>query len=182
MRKYIVSLLTVFVFVFWGSLFSTVCAETKTLQDFKNSAFIKKYPQKNQMKSWPLRDGGYDNSLSFRLGNDPDSWFSIDVVTKSANNPIISRFGLMFHDESGVDYKTKFTPKIKDIIRDFISSLDSGWPQKDFLEYVQNQSAIKYSRISDAPRQTFTSLSGKNYYVQVGTVGNSIIVGIDIGQ
>jgi len=177
MRSHVYLVILIIVMVIGGSFSTGMCAEVKTLQDFKNSSFLKKYPQKKQMDSWALRDGGYNNSFSFRLGNDPDSWFSVEVVTKSTSNPIVFHYGLMFHDESVPDYKTKFTKQIRDIVQDFISSIDSGWPIKDVIEYAQNQSAVKYSKIADAPKNMF----GK-YSVRAGTVGNSIIISIDKTQ
>ena len=149
--------------------------EVKTLDDFRESTFIKKYPQKKQMTSWALRDGGYNNSFSFRLGNDEFSWFSVEVGTKSQNNPLVQNYGIMFHDESNPSiWPTKFTEQIKSIFQDFIKSMDSTLDIKNISSYVQEQSLSKYHQIKDAPMKTI----GK-YSFRVGTVGHDLIIRID---
>ena len=44
---------------------------------------------------------------------------------------------------------------IREIFQDLISSLDSTLPLKNVADYVQNQSVLKYYRLSDAPKKTF---------------------------
>lgn len=153
----------------------TYSAEIKTLEDFKNSIFLKKYSPKRDMKSWPLRDGGYNNSFGFQLGTDEYSWFSIEIVTKSKNNPIIINCGISFHDESDpLVHPTKFTMQIKTIFSTFLNSIDPSLPTKDINNYVQKQSLSKYRVITDAPKKTY----GK-YSFRVGTVTHMLIIDID---
>lgn len=172
---YIVIILTS---VFVGVSISS-SAEIKTLEDFRNSAFIKKYPQKRQMRSWSLRDGGYNYSFSFPLGNPPlydeYDWFSVEVVVKSKDSPIIYHLGIMFHDESAPSGPTSFTKHIREISQDFIRSIDSTLPLKDVVEYVQSKSVFKYpGGILDAPKETFAK-----YSFRVGIVGHDLIISID---
>jgi len=155
-----------------------ISSEIKTLEDLKKSAFIKKYQQKRQMDSWPLRDGRYNNSFSFKLGTDEYSWFLVEVVTKSNNNSIVQNYGVMFHDESNPSIRpTKFTRKIREIFEDFIKSVDSTLKSNDITNYVQKQSVVKYRQIMDAPKKTF----GK-YSFRVGTVGHDLHISIDKTQ
>lgn len=153
-------------------------SEIKTLEDFKNSAFIKKYRQRRQMDSWPLRDGAYAYSFAFPLGSSPlydeYDWFSVEMIAKSKNNPTIYNFGIMFHDESAPSGPTRFNQHIREIFQDFISSFDSNLPLKNIADYVEKQSVVKYKQILDAPKKTF----GK-YFLRVGVVGHDLIVDID---
>ena len=174
MRKQLFLIILIISLVVVGNISLAVCSEIKTLTDFKSSAFIKKYPQKKQMDSWALRDGRYNNSFSFSLGDDADSWFSIEVVTTSATNPVICHYGIMFHDESDPNiYPTKFTNQIKTVLEDFLKSIDSSINIKEVIGYVNKCSTIKYSKIADAPAKTF----GK-YSFRIGTVGYELIIDI----
>ena len=148
----------------------------KTLDDFLNSSFIKKYSLRREMDSWPLRDGGYNNYFSFQLGKDKYSWFIVEVVTVSKNDPEVFHIGIMFHDESEpYTYPTRFTEQIKEISQYFMNSLDSTLHLKDVINYVQEQSNVQLHGIADASRKNFG-----NYSFRVGTVGRDLIISIDI--
>jgi len=175
MQKHIFLIITIMLLLVVGNISSAVCSGIKTLSDFEGSTFIKKYHQTKQMDSWALRNGRYNNSFSFSLGNDAYSWFSIEVVTTNATNPAICNYGIMFHDESNPNiYPTKFTNQIKTVMDDFLKSIDSSINIKEVVGYVNKRSTIKYSKIADAPAKTF----GK-YSFRIGTVGYELIIDID---
>lgn len=149
----------------------------KTLDDFLNTSFIKKYSLR-QMNSWQVRDGRYNNFFSFQLGKDKYSWFTVEVVTVSKNDPEIFKIGIMFHDESEpYTYPTRFTEQIKEISQYFINSLDSTLNLKDVINYVQVQSHVQLNGIADASRKNFG-----NYSFRVGTVGRDLIIDIINGK
>ena len=76
------------------SLSSSPCLsdEIKTLDDFQNSTFVKKYPQSKPMESWALKKGGYNNSFIFDLKADKSSQVFLDVQTRSQTDSIIIRY------------------------------------------------------------------------------------------
>lgn len=177
-------------------------SEIKTVEEFKNSAFVKKYRQKRQMTSSQLRTEisaearrfvderlirelgrGYGYSFHFHLGDPPTydeyDYFSVDVVTKCKDNPIIYHIGIEFHDESipPSSGQTTFNKHIREIFQDFISSLDSSLPLKNVADYIQEQSILKYQRKSDAPKKTL----GK-YSFRAGTMLWDLFISIDKAQ
>jgi len=159
-------------------ILTSSATEIRELQDFKSSTFLKKYRQKGQMSSWPLRNGGYNYSISFHLGNPPAydeyDWFSVDLTAKSEKNPVISNFGIMFHDESTRSGPTRLTPHIKAILQDFIGVFGLNLPIKDITDYVQKNSVVRYKGILDAPPKQF----GK-YSFRVGIVGHDLIIDVE---
>jgi len=174
-------------------------SEIKSLEDFKNSTFIKKYRQKGQMTSTQLKTEiraevrgyiderlvrevgrGYSYGFSFYLGDPPTydeyDFFSVGIVTKSKDNPIIYHIHIEFHDESlpRSSGPTKFNKHIREIFEDLINSIDSTLPLKDVADYVQKQSIIKFTQISDSPKKTFG-----RYSFRVGTISHDLFVRID---
>ncbi len=128
------------------------------------------------MDSWQLRDGRYNNYFSFQLGKDKYSWFTVEVVTVSKNDPEVFHIGIMFHDESEpYTYPTRFTVQIKEISQYFINSLDSTLYLKAIINCIQEQSNVQLHGIADALRKNFG-----NYSFRVGTVGRDLIISIDI--
>jgi hypothetical protein len=199
MRKSILlwpAIISIFLLV---SISISSASEIKSLEDFKNSTFIKKYRQKGQMTSTQLKTEisaeargyideklvrevgrGYSYGFFFYLGGPPAydeyDFFSIGIVTKSKDNPIIYYIHIEFHDESipPSSGPTKFNKHIRDIFEDLINSIDSTLPLKDVADYVQKQSIIKYKQMSDSPKKTFG-----RYSFRVGTLSHDLFVRID---
>jgi len=149
---------------------STSCsAEIKTLQEFQNSLFIKKYSQSKPMESWPLKAGGYSNSFTFDLKIDKNSLVFLEILTNSKDNPTIYRYSMIFH--------AGYTKQMKSFFYDFFSTVDSSVDSKAVNDYIQKQAAVKLRKSSDAPKKTF----GK-YSVRVGNVLNAVTISIDKGS
>jgi hypothetical protein len=191
MREKILLVINGILIFLFGLTAISMGSEIKTIEDFRNSSFIKKYkPQRT--KSWDLRDGRYNYSFSFYFSDfwkrsptdnhiyGESDWFSAEVQTKSKNDSKICSLGIMFVDEPEVppqsEWYVKFTKHIKDISQDLISSIDSSLPLKDIMGYVESHSTFKLGReesISDAPKKTFG-----RYFFQVGLSGPHLIIHI----
>lgn len=141
-------------------------AEIKTLQEFQNSSFIKKYSQPKPMESWPLKVGGYSNSFTFDLKIDKNSLVLLEILTKSEANPSIYRYSMIFH--SG------YTKKMTSFFHDFFSAVDSSLDAKAVIDYIQKRAAVKLHKSSDAPKQTF----GK-YSLRVSNVLNGVTIRLE---
>ena len=191
MREKIVLIINGILIFLFGLTSISMGSEIKTIEDFRNCSFIKKYkPQRT--KSWDLRDGRYNYSFSFYFSDfwkrsptdnhiyDKNDWFLVGVQTKSKNNFTVCSLGLMFHDEPegpSVDkWYVKFTKHIKDISQDLITSIDSSLPLKDIMDYIESRSTFKLGReqnISDAPKKSFG-----RYFFQVGLIRPDLIIHI----
>lgn len=140
-------------------------SEIKTLADFSNSSFMKKYsPLK--MESWPLKTGGYSNSFYIDLKIDKNSLVLMEILTKNQNNPVIYRYSMIFH--------VGYTKQMKTFLNDFITSIDSTLNSKTVTDYIQKQASVKLRKSSDASKKTF----GK-YSFRVSNVLNSVTVRIE---
>jgi hypothetical protein len=148
----------------WHS--SSWSAEIKTLPEFQNSSFIKKYSQSKPMESWPLKTGGYSNSFTFDLKIDKNSIVLLEILTKSEANPSIYRYSTIFH--------SAYTKKMTSFFHAFFSAVDSSLDAKAVTDYIQKRAAVKLRKSSDAPKQTF----GK-YSVRVSNVLNGVTVSLE---
>lgn len=141
-------------------------AEAKTLHDFQNSSFIKKYSQSKPMEAWPLKAGGYSNSFTFDLKIDKNSIVLLEILTKSEANPIIYRYAMIYH--------SSYAKQMTSFLRDLLSAVDSSLDSKAMINYIQKRSSVKLRRSSEAPTQTF----GK-YSVRVSNVLNGVTVSLE---
>ena len=95
MRKLSLFCTTIAILMIISELHSTCwSAEIKTLQEFQNSSFIKKYSQSKPIESWPLKTGGYSNNFTFNLRIDEHSLVFLEILTKSKDNPSIYRYSI----------------------------------------------------------------------------------------
>jgi len=179
MRKIIHTLVFTIIYTLiytFGLASNSISSEIKTLDDFNKSAFFKKYQQTRPVDSWSLKNGGLNYSFAFSLGSEePSSILAIEIVFKSKETPMVLSYGVTFYDDlATLSRPTKFTKSKRQILQDFIRSIDSSLPLKDIMVYIQEQSNFDYDRILDAPQKKFTK-----YFFRAGTVGPDLIIDIE---
>lgn len=143
-------------------------AAATTLDDFKNSSFIKKYSQSKPMESWPLKTGGNSYSFTFDLKIDKNSIVLMEILTRG-NNSMIYRYSLIFH--------ASHTKRMKAFFNDLIGLIDSSLDSRVVTDYIEKRASVKLTKSSDAPKKVF----GK-YSFRVSNVLNGVTVSIERGE
>lgn len=167
MRKLTLFCITIVVLMIIPQWHSTCWgAEIKTLHEFQNSSFVKKYSQSKPIESWPLKTGGYSNNFTFDLGIDKNSLVFLEILTKSKDNPSIYRYSMICH--------AGYIKRMKSFFRDFLNAIDSSLDSKAVNDYIQNQASVKLLKHSDAPKKTFDK-----YSVRVSNILNGVSISIE---
>ena len=106
--------------------------KAKTLESFKHSDFVKKYPQSRPFESSQVRDGSQSNVFEFDLKINPHSKIMLEAVSRGF---FIEKYWMLFH--------SSYLSKMDDFLKDFCLALDPGFKTKEVIGFIKKTASKK---------------------------------------
>ncbi len=161
------------IFILLSDLPSSHAGEIRTIRDFENSAFSKKY-QAKKSDSWALKSGGMNFSYAYADSESSESVSNCGVEL-SADRNNVTHYGVQWHGESTLK-PARLTVKREEFLRDLLSSISEKIHKDAVIAYVKKNQATRYpGGMNTAPQEKIG-----NILVRSGVVGPSLIVVLDI--